>query len=94
MAVQSVTMCVPHAETFAAARGAATSIFGLLDRKPKIDSLCKEGIKPRRVIGEVKLEDVHFSYPARPDIKVSPRPNLFANQPQTLFNTYYFANLS
>ncbi|KAJ0183786.1 hypothetical protein K1T71_000209 [Dendrolimus kikuchii] len=70
MSVQSITLCVPHMETFAAARGAAASIFPLLDQVPKIDSLSTEGLSPRRVIGELKLEDVHFSYPSRPDIKV------------------------
>lgn len=70
MATQSITFCVPHVETFAAARGAAASLFELLERDPKIDSMAKTGVSPRRVIGEIKLEDVHFSYPSRPDIKV------------------------
>ncbi|XP_022832765.1 multidrug resistance protein homolog 49-like [Spodoptera litura] len=70
MATQSVTFCVPHAEVFAAARGAASSIFQLIDRVPLIDSLQKGGLTPRRVIGEISLEDVHFSYPSRPEVKV------------------------
>ncbi|XP_013189257.1 multidrug resistance protein homolog 49 [Amyelois transitella] len=70
MATQSITLCVPHIEVFASARGAAASLFSLLDRVPKIDSLSKQGISPRRVIGEIALEDVHFSYPSRPDVKV------------------------
>ncbi|XP_063837633.1 multidrug resistance protein homolog 49-like [Ostrinia nubilalis] len=70
MATQSITFCVPHVEVFAAARGAAASIFQLLDRDPKIDSMAKTGVSPRRVIGEIKLEDVHFCYPSRPDTKV------------------------
>ncbi|XP_045458095.1 multidrug resistance protein homolog 49-like [Melitaea cinxia] len=70
MATQSITFCVPHAEVFASARGAAASIFKLLDRKPVIDSLDTRGVSPRRVIGEISLEDVHFSYPSRPNVKV------------------------
>ncbi|KAF9804800.1 hypothetical protein SFRURICE_007703 [Spodoptera frugiperda] len=70
MATQSVTFCVPHAEVFAAARGAASSIFQLIDRVPLIDSLQKGGLTPRRVIGDISLEDVHFSYPSRPEVKV------------------------
>lgn len=70
MATQSITFCVPHAEVFASARGAAASIFKLLDRQPKIDSLDKGGVQPRRVLGEIALEDVHFSYPSRPNTKV------------------------
>ncbi|KAL4704734.1 hypothetical protein ACJJTC_006512, partial [Scirpophaga incertulas] len=70
MATQSITFCVPHVETFASARGAASFIFQLIDRQPQIDSLSKSGSSPRRVIGELALEDVHFSYPARLDVKV------------------------
>ncbi|CAH0578089.1 unnamed protein product [Chrysodeixis includens] len=70
MATQSITMCVPHIEVFSAARGAAASIYHLLEREPPIDSLSKKGTSPRRVIGEISLEDVHFSYPSRPDVKV------------------------
>nr|ADV76539.1 ATP-binding cassette sub-family B member 3 [Trichoplusia ni] len=70
MATQSITFCVPHAEVFAAARGAAASIFQLIDREPKIDSLNNSGLSPRRVIGDITIEDVHFSYPSRPEVKI------------------------
>lgn len=70
MATQSITFCVPHAEVFASARGAAASIFQLLEREPKIDSLHTGGLSPRRVIGEISLEDIHFNYPSRPEVKV------------------------
>ncbi|XP_041987757.1 multidrug resistance protein homolog 49-like [Aricia agestis] len=70
MATQSITLCVPHMEIFAAARGAASSVFALLENVPKIDSLDQGGFQPRRVIGEIALEDVYFSYPSRPNVKV------------------------
>ncbi|XP_075990573.1 multidrug resistance protein homolog 49-like [Anticarsia gemmatalis] len=70
MATQSITFCVPHAEVFAAARAAAASIFQLLDREPIIDSLQTGGLSPRRVIGDISIEDVHFNYPSRPEVKV------------------------
>ncbi|CAK1554106.1 unnamed protein product [Leptosia nina] len=70
MATQSITLCVPHMEIFSSARGAATSVFQLLDRKPVIDCLAEGGISPRRVIGEISLEDVHFTYPSRPNVKI------------------------
>lgn len=70
MATQSITLCVPHAEVFASARAAAASIFQLIEREPKIDSLNQSGLSPRRVKGEITLEDIHFVYPSRPDIKV------------------------
>ncbi|KAJ0183787.1 hypothetical protein K1T71_000210 [Dendrolimus kikuchii] len=70
MATQSITFCVPHAEVFATARGAAASIFQLIDREPKIDTLDKGGLAPRRVKGELTLEDVHFNYPSRSEVKI------------------------
>lgn len=70
MASQSITFCVPHMEGFAAARGAATSVFKLIERKPGIDSLQEGGLSPRRVIGNIALDNVHFSYPSRPNVKV------------------------
>ncbi|XP_047041195.1 multidrug resistance protein homolog 49-like isoform X1 [Helicoverpa zea] len=70
MATQSITLCVPHVEAFAAARGAAASIFYLMEREPKIDSLSKQGIKPRKVVGNISLENVDFSYPSRPNVQV------------------------
>ncbi|KAI8430778.1 hypothetical protein MSG28_000940 [Choristoneura fumiferana] len=70
MATQSITFIVPHAEAFAAARGAAAGVFTLLERKPKIDCLNPAGIKPRRFAGDIILDNVHFSYPSRPDVKI------------------------
>lgn len=70
MATQSITLCVPHAEVFASARAAASSVFTLLDREPKIDSMDQGGLAPRRVKGEISLDEVHFSYPSRPETKV------------------------
>ncbi|CAB3225446.1 unnamed protein product [Arctia plantaginis] len=70
MATQSLTLCIPHIEVFAAARGAAASIFQLLDRIPKIDSFATTGMSPRRDLGDIALENVYFSYPSRPDIKI------------------------
>lgn len=70
MATQSITFCVPHVEGFAAARGAATSIFKLMEREPDIDSLQEGGLTPRRVIGDIALQNVHFSYPSRTNVKV------------------------
>ncbi|XP_063890908.1 multidrug resistance protein homolog 49 [Helicoverpa armigera] len=70
MATQSITLCVPHVEAFAAARGAAASIFHLIEREPKIDSLSTQGVSPRRVVGNISFENVDFNYPSRPDVKV------------------------
>lgn len=41
-----------------------------MDRVPPIDSADPSGEKPATVEGEIKLEDVQFTYPSRPDVKV------------------------
>lgn len=70
MATQSITFCVPHGESFANARAAAASIFSLIDRKPEIDAFNKLGAKPRRLLGNITVDRVHFSYPSRADVEV------------------------
>ncbi|KPJ04743.1 Multidrug resistance protein 1 [Papilio xuthus] len=70
MATQSVTFCAPLAEVFAAARGAAGSVFALLERRPAIDCLAAGGARPPRLAGDIRLHAVHFSYPSRPDVKI------------------------
>ena len=48
--------------------GASERVFQLLDRKPNVN--WKGGIIPREIKGDIKLEDVHFFYPSRPDVEV------------------------
>ncbi|GBN04412.1 Multidrug resistance protein 1 [Araneus ventricosus] len=57
-------------EAFALARGAAGKIFSVIQRKPDIDSSSKVGEKPDKLDGSVTFTDVHFNYPARPDVAV------------------------
>jgi ATP-binding cassette, subfamily B (MDR/TAP), member 1 len=53
-----------------AAKGAASSIINLLDSKPSIDSESTEGKVPKDIKGEVVLQDIHFRYPTRPQVRV------------------------
>lgn len=48
--------------------GASQKVFELIDRKPKIEN--NGVITPNEVLGEVKFQNVSFSYPTRPDISV------------------------
>ncbi|XP_055935875.1 ATP-dependent translocase ABCB1-like [Argiope bruennichi] len=59
-----------HFEAFSLARGAAGKIFSVIQRKPDIDSSSKAGVKPHELNGSVTFTDVHFNYPARPDVAV------------------------
>ncbi|XP_053622174.1 multidrug resistance protein homolog 49-like isoform X2 [Plodia interpunctella] len=70
MAAQNIAMCQPHLEIFSSARGAAKSLFKLLERKSKIDALRDEGLKPESFRGDIDFEQLYFNYPSRPDVKV------------------------
>ncbi|KAF3450533.1 hypothetical protein FNV43_RR06618 [Rhamnella rubrinervis] len=52
------------------AKDSAVSIFGILDRKSKIDSSCDEGITLPTITGNIEFEHVSFRYPTRPDIQI------------------------
>ena len=67
---QNVGLTAPHLEAIACARASAGAIFAVLDRKPAIDSMSKEGSKPV-LEGDMELKDVYFRYPARPDVQVT-----------------------
>ncbi|TMS33677.1 hypothetical protein L596_001389 [Steinernema carpocapsae] len=51
------------------ARLSAGLIFAMLEEQPKIDSLSKGG-KQIQVKGDLKLDDLHFAYPTRPQQKI------------------------
>ncbi|KZP33057.1 P-loop containing nucleoside triphosphate hydrolase protein [Athelia psychrophila] len=53
-----------------AAKGGASEIVALLDSMPTIDAESMRGAIPQNVVGEVRLQDVHFQYPTRPSVKV------------------------
>lgn len=48
---------------------AATKVFRLLDREPKIDPTSKAG-SIDAIVGSAELDHVHFEYPTRPDVPV------------------------
>ncbi|KAI8150323.1 P-loop containing nucleoside triphosphate hydrolase protein [Fennellomyces sp. T-0311] len=50
--------------------GAAYHIFAIIDRVPEIDTDSSEGIKDKKLSGQVEFRNVDFAYPTRPDIQV------------------------
>ncbi|KAF8902794.1 multidrug resistance protein 1 [Gymnopilus junonius] len=75
----------PEQQAIATARGAAAKLYATIDRVPKIDSLSNEGLRlddvedasasektsdAKQVKGHVKLQDVVFRYPSRPDVPI------------------------
>lgn len=67
---QNLGLTSPHLEAFAQARGSATNVFKVLDRKPGIDPLSPEGLKPAEIKGKIQFKNIHFEYPARKEIQV------------------------
>uniref|UniRef100_A0A7S1DNH9 Uncharacterized protein n=2 Tax=Hemiselmis andersenii TaxID=464988 RepID=A0A7S1DNH9_HEMAN len=73
---QGLGMVEPSVSAFMKARRAAYQIMKLTKRVPPINSFSEEGEKPATVQGHVKLENVHFTYPSRPDQTVCNGYNL------------------
>ncbi|KAJ8706435.1 hypothetical protein PYW08_011061 [Mythimna loreyi] len=70
MAAQNVAMCHPHLEMFSASRGAARSLYRLLQRTSNINALDRKGVRPEVFRGDITFENLYFNYPSRPDVKV------------------------
>jgi len=66
----SLAMLAPEVAAVTSAMGAAAKIFATIDRVPPIDSADPSGLKPEKVVGEIELKDIKFSYPTRPDVEV------------------------
>ncbi|XP_046633239.1 ATP-dependent translocase ABCB1-like isoform X2 [Daphnia pulicaria] len=65
-----IGQAAPYMEAFSVARGAAATIFSIIDRVPPIDSSSNEGLVPDGVDGKISFRDVFFNYPSRPDVKI------------------------
>ncbi|KAF4020015.1 hypothetical protein G4228_012226, partial [Cervus hanglu yarkandensis] len=79
----SIGQAAPCIDAFANARGAAYVIFAIIDNDPTIDSFSERGHKPDNIKGNLEFKDVHFSYPARPDVKILKGLNLRVESGQT-----------
>lgn len=65
-------------------RNSLISVFGIIDRKSKIDSDDASGIKLPNIYGTIELKNVDFHYPARPEVMVLTNFNLKVNGGQTV----------
>nr|QUF59438.1 ATP-binding cassette transporter Abcb1-like1-2 [Brachionus angularis] len=62
---------------------ATKTAFKIINRRSKIDSMSEEGLKPNKVIGNIKFENVYFSFPTRPNIKILNGLNLTITNGET-----------
>ncbi|KAM6451004.1 ATP-dependent translocase ABCB1 [Liasis olivaceus] len=80
----SIGQVSPNLEAFASARGAAYTIFNIIDNEPQIDSYSESGYKPDQITGNLSFQNVYFNYPSRPDVKILKGLNLQINSGQTI----------
>ncbi|KAL1745562.1 P-loop containing nucleoside triphosphate hydrolase protein [Schizophyllum fasciatum] len=72
----SMGLLPPEMQAVSQARGAAAKLYATIDRVPVIDSYSEAGRKLDIVHGDITLEGVKFSYPARPEVQVVKGVNL------------------
>ncbi|XP_057949997.1 ABC transporter B family member 9-like [Malania oleifera] len=60
----------PSLNAFAAGQAAAFKMFETIKRKPQIDAYETSGLVLEDIKGDIELKDVHFKYPARPDVQI------------------------
>ncbi|XP_067631071.1 multidrug resistance protein homolog 49 isoform X2 [Eurosta solidaginis] len=84
MGAQNLGFSLPHVECFATAKGAAQTIFATIDRVSQIDPLNESGKKLQSVTGDIQFENLHFRYPARPDVQVLKGFSLHVKAGQTV----------
>ncbi|TRZ24974.1 hypothetical protein HGM15179_002195 [Zosterops borbonicus] len=80
----SIGQTAPSIEAFASARGAAYTIFNIIDNEPQIDSYSEAGHKPDHIKGNLEFKDVYFNYPSRPEVEILKGLNLKINSGQTV----------
>ncbi|VDK49365.1 unnamed protein product [Cylicostephanus goldi] len=61
---------IPQMGVILGAKLAAADIFAVIDRVPDIDSSKMEGFTPEEITGRLSFTNVHFTYPARPTVKI------------------------
>ena len=71
-------------EIFSAARGAAASIYQIIDRIPPIDSSASVGIAPSETKGTIRFHQVHFQYSTRPHVNILNGINFQVSAGQTV----------
>jgi len=74
---RSLGQTSPSLHAFAAGQAATYKMFETIKRKPKIDAYDTSGVVLEDIKGDIELRDVHFRYPARPDVEIFAGFSLF-----------------
>ncbi|KAF1997764.1 P-loop containing nucleoside triphosphate hydrolase protein [Amniculicola lignicola CBS 123094] len=76
VAATAMSTIAPAIQAITKASSAAEELFKTIDRPSEIDPLSEEGLVPNECIGHIEVQNLHFAYPARPDIPVLKGLNL------------------
>ncbi|CAL2049482.1 unnamed protein product [Caenorhabditis brenneri] len=60
----------PHMGALTGARLAINDIFRVIDNVPEINCTKKGGRRPEKINGKLNFDNVQFTYPTRPDVKI------------------------
>ncbi|XP_050369771.1 putative multidrug resistance protein [Argentina anserina] len=72
----SILSALPNLTGITEALAATTRILEMIDRVPSIETEDRKGKALSHVRGEIEFQDIHFSYPSRPDSQVLQGLNL------------------
>ncbi|XXG76262.1 hypothetical protein AAC387_Pa08g0646 [Persea americana] len=84
MAALAVSQSSSFAPDAAKAKTSTASIFGILDRKSRIDRSDDSGITLEDVKGNIEFRHVSFKYPTRPDVEIFQDLCLFVHSGKTI----------
>ncbi|RWR87709.1 ABC transporter B family member 11-like protein isoform X2 [Cinnamomum micranthum f. kanehirae] len=84
MAALAVSQSSSFAPDAAKAKTSTASIFGILDRKSRIDPSDDSGITLEDVKGNIEFRHVSFKYPTRPDVEIFQDLCLFVHSGKTI----------
>ncbi|KAJ6786948.1 hypothetical protein PWT90_04585 [Aphanocladium album] len=70
VAAQALTQIAPQTVAVSKAAAAAHDMFAVIDRKSAVDSLSTAGKTIPDFQGNIKVSNIDFSYPSRPDVPI------------------------
>ena len=70
MGSMSLGQIIPNLESINNARAAAVKVYDVIELQPIIDVSSDAGEKPATLRGVIEFKNVHFRYPARPEVEV------------------------
>ncbi|CAA7046926.1 unnamed protein product, partial [Microthlaspi erraticum] len=74
----------PCLNAFASGQAATFKMFKTIKREPKIDAYDTSGVVLDEIRGDIELRDVHFTYPARPEVQIFAGFSLFIQSGTTV----------